>query len=197
MQKFHNKLKSTPFLCLCLCCCLFFTSLIYAKNDDLNMVFLPRFSIEITMDNALKQLLYQKRESIIVLADFTGEPDKSIPKQYQNRINFGEFNLTSKRIELIQKRNIKRQSETKISSRQLQNNIATFENINIPENYYNLIQKHNIKVLINVFTGRHSSNDNLIQCGILYEDLSKIANKTTQLNCKLINIYQSINKLRV
>lgn len=200
---------------------LLFTMQIMAENKNIekqdvenkaDFVSLPQFSIAIKMDDALKDFLYKNYETIIVLADFTGEPVKVIPKKYRKRVFLGEFNLTSHRVELLQQathknlnnhcnyckqRNAIALSKQSAEHNQVNNQVndidsqgltATFDAIRIPQEYYDLIKEHNVKVLINIFTGRHFAQNNLLDCEVLYEDLNKIADKTIPLNCKKLDI---------
>jgi len=64
--------------------------------------------------------------------------------------------------------------------------IAKFENIRFPKPLYDSLSDKDIQLLINVFSGRHSSPDNLLDCGIIQEKMSKVKGKIFTIDCKLI-----------
>jgi len=66
------------------------------------------------------------------------------------------------------------------------NRIARFEGLKFPKKLYNKLADKDINLLINVYSGRKASEDNLLDCGIMEAKVSKLANKRFALGCKLI-----------
>jgi hypothetical protein len=64
--------------------------------------------------------------------------------------------------------------------------IAKFEKIKISKRAYQDLADKDFTVLINVASGRKSSGDNLLDCGIVQEPISKMVGKIHSLKGKLI-----------
>ncbi|MEX2484871.1 MAG: hypothetical protein WED10_09935 [Brumimicrobium sp.] len=128
-------------------------------------VLIPSFEIKIRLSaNALK-VLKDSEESIVVQAYFTGEMSKE-----EDNLKFNEegANLGSHRVELFD------------------TNIARFSDVKIPKEKFDQISNKNFEVLINVFSGRHSTPKNLIDCDILQEKINNIKGKQHTLEGELI-----------
>jgi hypothetical protein len=139
-------------------------SLGYFKLDGDSLV-IPSFEIEISLSPKARDRMVSKNETIIVNATFTGEPkDRAGVEQSED----GQFYLGSVDKEIHYGEPVK------------------FENIKFARKRYELLANKDIDMLINVYTGRHSSEDNLIDCEILSEKMSKVMGRKFMLKGKLI-----------
>ena len=139
-----------------------------ASND---MIEIPFFEIEIELSEAAEKKLQDDNESIIVAAYFTGYPSdvEKVPKEYRELLGWDDsISLVTQTIEL---------TDTPL---------ARFENLAYPKALYDLLDDKDIQLLINVFSGRRSTNRNLLDCGILEGSMSKIEGKRFTISGKLI-----------
>jgi len=161
------------------------------KNEKLELLHLkivgdsveiPWFEIELKLSEEAEKKLKDGNETIIVKAFFDGITNiESIPKKYKrkykDRIDYkgifgGGLHLTQHSIELTDKR------------------LARFENIRFSKELYDLLDNKDILLLINVFSGRRSSMNNLLDFDILQGNMSEIQGKRFTLNGKLIRYVQ-------
>ena len=136
----------------------------YFKPDGDSLI-IPTFEIEVNLSPKAKAKLSKNNETIIVSASFSGIPKDTTSEDF---LNSGEMGIAGKDIEIKN------------------GSIAKFENIRFPKSLYDSLSGKDIQLLINVFSGRHSSPDNLLACGILQEKMSKVKGKTFTIDCKLI-----------
>lgn len=136
----------------------------YFKPDGDSLV-IPSFEIEVNLSPKAKEKLKKDNETIIVSASFIGMPKDTTSENFQDS---GEMGIAGKDIEI---RN---------------GSIAKFENIRFPKSVYDSLSDKDIQLLINVFSGRRSSSDNLLNCGIIQEKMSKVKGKIFTIDCKLI-----------
>jgi len=135
----------------------------FSENGD--SVMIPEFEIEITLSSEAEQKLKESRESIIVQAYISGIPKKGADVQVTE---MGELNLCAPRVELTKSR------------------VARFKEVNIARSDYNALEDENFQVLINVFSGRRSSEANLLDCDILQEPISVVRGQRHVISGKLI-----------
>jgi hypothetical protein len=135
---------------------------IYTEEGD-NVV-IPTFEIEVSNSPKADQTLGKQKETILVAAFFAGEPSDD-----KDRDEDGQLFITKKEIELTGK-----------------NRIARFEGLKFPKKLYDKLADKDINLLINVYSGRKASEDNLLSCGIMEAKVSKLVNKRFTLGCKLI-----------
>ncbi|MCK6649454.1 MAG: hypothetical protein L6Q66_07350 [Bacteroidia bacterium] len=128
-------------------------------------VILPEFEIELKLSENAEKKLKSDKESIVVQAYFSGIPKDTTMEDY---IEWGNIKIGSARIELFDKR------------------IARFENIKIHKETLELLSDKNFEVLINVFTGRRSSSNNLLDTDIIQEGIDSIKSRRHLLKGKLI-----------
>ena len=128
-------------------------------------VLIPGFIIHLKLSDAAEKELKDKHESAIVQAYFSGEPKDTTRQEI---LENGELNVGSCRVELTDKRT------------------ARFDNIKIAKSSFDALRDNNFEVLINVFSGRHSSDRNILNCDILQEKILAVAGKKIVLNGKLI-----------
>ena len=135
----------------------------FSENGD--SITIPEFEIEISLSNEAEKKLKDSRESIIVQAYISGIPKKRARVQVTE---MGELNLCTPRVELTKSR------------------VARFKNVNIARSDYGSLEDEDFQVLINVFSGRRSSEANLLDCDILQEPISVVRARRHVLSGKLI-----------
>ena len=128
-------------------------------------VILPAFEISLSLSKKTEEKLKGSNESIIISAEFSGKPIDTTTEEYQE---WGEIHIGSHKIELFNSR------------------IARFDNAKISKSSYELLKDKNFQVLINVFSGRRSSRDNLLNCDGLQEGIETVKGKRHHLKGKLI-----------
>jgi hypothetical protein len=126
---------------------------------------IPAFEIEINLSNKADQKLKAGKETIIVKAFFSGIPKDTTLKEYKDD---GEIGIVFPEIELSNTR------------------IAKFQGIKFSRKTYDALADKDITLLINVYSGRKSTSDNLLNCDILSEKISKVKGKRLTLHGKLI-----------
>jgi hypothetical protein len=133
------------------------------KGND--MVIFP-FEIEVANSAAADKTLTKKKETLIVSASLWGVPKD--PKE-KAKGEDGMVSFVDKDIELTG-----------------DNRLARFEGLTFNKSLLSKVEDKDIFLLINVFSGRKSSQDNLLTCGILDTKVSQVVNKRFVLGCKLI-----------
>lgn len=133
-------------------------------------VIVPNFEIQLNLSKKTEKKLKDENESVIIAVDFIGEPEKRIveTRKYEFYDENGDLTIGTKRVEFESKRIIK------------------FENCKVSKKLLKLLKNETYDVRINVASGRKSSDDNLIICDYLQENIETIKNKKTILNGKLI-----------
>ena len=140
----------------------------YDKNDFKlidDSVEIPAFEIEIILSTKAEEKLKANKETIIINAAFSGIPKDKTLKEYKK---WGEIGIKSCERELFDKR------------------IAKFEGIKFSKSLYNSLSDKNISLLINVYSGRRSSDNNLLDCDILQDKMSEVKGKRFTIKGKLI-----------
>ena len=128
-------------------------------------VIVPEFIIRLQLSGAAEKKLRKDHESIIVQAYFSGEPKDTTSVEFMES---GGYSVGSYRIELWDTRT------------------ARFDRVKILKASLDSICDKNFEVLINVFSGRHSTDQNILDCDILQEKILTVAGKKFVLNGKLI-----------
>lgn len=126
---------------------------------------LPTFEIEIELSDKAEKKLKNSNETIIVQAYIRGIPKD---KENEDYIEWGYIDVGQKQIELDSKR------------------IACFSDIMIPNYQVDKLENLNVEVLINVFSGRKTSQFNILDVNILQEPINDIKGKKFTLKGKLI-----------
>ena len=135
---------------------------------------IPAFEIELNLSVQANDKLNRDKETVIVDAWFSGDPKDTTSKEYAES---GEMFINTKRIELAGVR------------------IAKFEGIKFSKRQFDLLADKDIRVLINVFSGRKSSSDNLLDCAMLSDKMSAVKGKKFVLAGKLIGEPDSLRSL--
>ncbi len=131
-----------------------------------NDLIIPTFEIEVNNSAKASKTLAGKKETIIVSAFFWGVPTD--PKELAKGED-GAVVFVDKQIELTG-----------------DNKIARFEGLKFNKALLSKVVDKDISLNVNVFSGRKSSEDNLLSCAILEKTASQVAGKRFVLGCKLI-----------
>lgn len=127
-------------------------------------IVIPTFEIEVSNSTKAGRTLSNRKETVIVSAMFNGEPLNA-----QDRDEIGMMPVLDKNMELTGN-----------------NRVARFEGLKFSRKQLDKLADKDINLLINVYSGRRTSEDNLIDCGILQMQASGFANKRFVIGCKLI-----------
>jgi hypothetical protein len=130
---------------------------------------IPEFEIEVDLTDDAEILLERTGETIIVQAFIMGVPKDDAKVEVTK---MGEVYLADPNIELHDTR------------------VARFREINIAKKSFESLAEEDFEVLINIFSGRHSSDVNVLDCDILQEPISVVRGQRHILSGKLI---ESIN----
>jgi hypothetical protein len=126
----------------------------------------PGFEIEVALSEQARRSLSQANETIIVQAYLSGVPEDSTNVELNE---MDQLDLGSPRVEIYQP------------------GVAKFGQIIISKKKFEALKDKDFEVLINVFSGRKSSELNLIEVEVLQEPLSKVQGKRHLLKGKLIS----------
>jgi hypothetical protein len=136
----------------------------YLKDDGDSIIVDP-FEIEIVLSNKAKERIQNSGETIKVSIFYYGYPKD---EKKANSEKDGTLYLTG--------------TEKELSYGQ----IARFENIKISKKDYEELIDKDFELNLNVFSGRKSSKDNLLDCEPLFDKVSSVVNKRHILKGKLI-----------
>jgi hypothetical protein len=140
-------------------------------NDSNYLVFtgdsveIPSFEIEVSLSTKAEQKLKNDKETIIVKAFFSGIPKDTTLEEYKKE---GQLGVVSSEIELFTSR------------------VAVFRGIRFSKLMYDSLADKDINLLINIYSGRRSSKDNLLNCDILEDKMSHIKGRRFTIKGKLI-----------
>ncbi|CAN5214971.1 hypothetical protein BH09BAC3_BH09BAC3_26080 [soil metagenome] len=127
---------------------------------------LPSFKIAIELSDKAEKKLTRDNETIVVQAYLSGTPKDSAPSLLVDEM--GQMNLGSPSVEL------KRPGT------------AVFKSVKISRKSYDLLANNDFHVLINVFSGRRSTELNLLECDILEASITEVNSRKHVLKGKLI-----------
>lgn len=128
-------------------------------------VIIPPFEITVELSQTAEKKLRDAKETIIVSAILSGVPKDTTMKEYRE---WGEFALGNVQVEIPAP------------------GTARFTNAKILKSDFELLGSKDIQILINVFSGRKSDQNNLLSCDILQEPISKVRLQKNVLKGKLI-----------
>jgi hypothetical protein len=123
------------------------------------------FDVKVTLSDKAAMRLKMRRESIVVSADYSGEPKKDA-QGHANQI--GMINLGVENVEVIGAEGLVKVTGTKIDLQRLD------------------WIKGPVMLNVNLFSGRHASADNILACDFFDGRLSRAVRKTPTLHCSLI-----------
>ncbi len=132
---------------------------------DGDSLIIPSFEVELSLSPKAKQRIVGSGETIVMDAFYSGEPKDTIGVKVAED---GEYYIANARKEI-------KYGET-----------VRFESVKFPRKQYEFLANKDIDVLINVYTGRHTTSDNLLDCEILSDKISKLMGKKFTLKGKLI-----------
>jgi len=124
------------------------------------------FNIEVTLSEKAKKELTGRKETIAVFGFLTGNPKPGALKKYFSHpgpIGLGEFDAEGPLGKVIKVGKIK-----------------------VRQDAFEQTDKQDPKLLINVVSGRKSSEDNLLECDDYEGPLKAIQGSTVPIACKLI-----------
>jgi hypothetical protein len=136
------------------------------KGPSKVMVEFEGFTVDVTLSDKAKRKLLDGKETIIVAAYFTGRPKPDIDKKYIS--DMGEIGLGEAQLETTPGQS------------------ARFDKAKLSQDALNQSLNKNPILLINVYSGRKSSKNNLLDCGIYEDDLKPVQGKSIPIACKLI-----------
>jgi|WetSurMetagenome_2_1015567.scaffolds.fasta_scaffold35028_2 hypothetical protein len=133
--------------------------------DNADSVLIPSFEIEIVLSEMAKERLLNPKESIIAFAEFAGEPKDTISEGLNES---GQLMLKTAMIEFYSPWKVK------------------IENIFIQRKMYDRLLNKDFEVSVQIWTGRKTSEYNLLSGDLIYGPISKIKGTRQKLNAKLI-----------
>lgn len=134
---------------------------VFAEDGD--SLLIPTFEIEVRNSLKTNQMLTKQKETVLVLAYFFGEP-----KDEKDMDDIGQLQIINKEVELT--------GDARI---------ARFSGIKFSKQVYEKLADKDLRVLINVVSGRRSSDDNLLDCGLMDLKASQFMDKRFLIGCKL------------
>lgn len=127
-------------------------------------ILLPAFEIEVTLSDAAQKKILVDEETIIVKAYLSGQPKDSAAIESEMGLLF----LAEAQVELDGA------------------GVARFDKVNIPKEVYETLADKDFEVLINIYSGRRSSEYNILNADLLQEPISRVTGERHILNAKLI-----------
>lgn len=127
---------------------------------------LPTFEVEVGLSPKAMADLKKRKETIIVAAYFHAYPND--PKEKAKGMD-GEIAVLNKNIELSG-----------------DDRIARFEGLKFHKDLLKQMEDQDVQLLINVYSGRKSTGDNLLACGLVDAKASQFRNHRYLVACPLI-----------
>ena len=124
---------------------------------------IPAFEIQVDLSEKAEKKLKDKKESVIVAAYFSGTP-----KDSTKYMEDGEYAIADHKIELTDSR------------------IAKFQGVKISKKMYESLYDPNIELLINVYSGRRSYKDNILDVSTIQKPISEFKDQKFIVMGKLI-----------
>lgn len=116
---------------------------------------IPPFEIEVKLSEKAARKLKKDMETVIVAAYFS-----SIPIDEKAADEIGQIAVVDKLIELKNG-----------------NTLARFEGLKFSKSLYDSLKVKDVQMLINIYSGRHSSENNLLSGGIVEKPASQLKDK--------------------
>ena len=144
---------------------------IAGEKDDLGFIIIgdsvivPPIEIELKLSAKAEAKLKADNETVIVRLMLSGIPKDDISEEMKNEI----YGLLTCPRELTDER------------------LVRFENFKFPKSLYDLMEDKDMNVIINIYTGRRSSEDNLIDCNDIYKTISEVSEERQIISGKLIS----------
>lgn len=126
----------------------------------------PGFTVTITYSRKAMDTLVAGKETVIVVGYLYGFPKQGTPKRYVDEV--GQVDMGEVKEEVVP------------------GAPATFDRIKLDQALVKWFDSQGPQLLINVYSGRKSSPNNLLVCGIYEGSLKAIQGQTIPISCKLI-----------
>jgi hypothetical protein len=126
----------------------------------------PGFTVRVTYSQKAMATLVAAKETVIVVGYLYGFPKQGTPKKYVDEV--GQVDMGEVKDEIAP------------------GATATFDRIKLDPAVAKWFDSQGLQVLINVYSGRKSSPNNLLDCGIYEGSLKAIEGQTIPISCKLI-----------
>lgn len=126
------------------------------------------FTVHVSLSPAARKQLADHQETLIVDADYFGYPTVAAQQQKVPGSENPWLTLHQAQVELDGP------------------GTARFAAVSLDEAQLGLIEKREPEVNINVYSGRKSSPDNLLDCGMFQDKLQVAAQAGVRIDCKLI-----------
>ena len=126
----------------------------------------PGFTVTITYSQKAMATLVAGKETVIVAGYLSGFPIQGTPKQYVGHM--GQIDMGEVKDEIVP------------------GATATFDRIKLNPAMMKWVDNQGPQLLINVYSGRKSSPNNLLDCGIYEGALKAIQGQSIPISCKLI-----------
>ncbi|MFZ0337688.1 MAG: hypothetical protein WAL45_06620 [Terracidiphilus sp.] len=126
----------------------------------------PGFTVTVTYSQKAMATLVAGKETVIVVGYLFGSPIQGTPKQFvdhEGQIDMGE-----------------------VKAEIAPGAIAKFDKVKLNQPMLKWLDSQGPQLLINVYSGRKSSPNNLLDCGIYEGSLQAIQGQSVPIACKLI-----------
>ena len=131
----------------------------------------PGFTVEVSLSEKAIQKLLEAKETIVAVSYFTASPRKGIsPKSYKKLLSRpGPLGLGTVEVEAKPGESLK------------------FGAIKLDQSAIGVIDEQGPQLLLNVVSGRRSSENNLLLCDIFEGSLKSVQRTVISITCKLID----------
>jgi hypothetical protein len=126
----------------------------------------PGFTVTITCSQKAMATLVSGKETVIVVGYLYGFPKQGTPKKYVDHVGQVDMGEVKKEV--------------------APGATATFDRIKLDPAMVKWFDSQGLQVLVNVYSGRKSSPNNLLDCGIYEGALKAIQGQSIPISCKLI-----------
>jgi hypothetical protein len=127
---------------------------------------LTGFTVKVSYSQKAMEKLIASKETVIVVGYLYGFPKAGTPKQDVDHV--GQVDLGEVKQEIAPAAT------------------ATFDRVKPDQALVKWINDQGLQILINVYSGRKSSPDNLLDCGIYEGSLAAVQGQSIPISCKLI-----------
>lgn len=134
-------------------------------TTEVDSVLLPSFTIQLKLSAKAEDQLKKTKESVIVSASVSGIPKDKTNKQYKQS---GYMVLANKDKELTTGRT------------------AVFNDVKVAKKAYEGLESKDVEILINVYSSRRTSANNILDCDMLQQPVSIVKKQVNVLKGKLI-----------
>jgi hypothetical protein len=124
------------------------------------------FTVKVTYSQKAMDTLVAGKETVIVAGYLTASPKPGTPKQYVDHM--GELGLGEVDQEIAP------------------GAVARFGTVKINQAMLKWVDSSGPQLLVNVYSGRKSSPNNLLDCGIYEGSLAAVQGQSIPISCKLI-----------